>query len=153
MKSKFLFIVLIFTVSGCSQYSFQSDLILAAESSQACQAVKPHAQIDNANSEVIAVNFNNSLSIIELTPEGDKKSAQPVSWSLRSYDRTEIYAFLSQPDKLKVNGINSYDGKNICITFKQKLFEDDELGLDEYRTLADANCCGILTKKKIEKDD
>lgn len=107
----------------------------------------------DTGSEVIAVNFNNSLKIIELTPEGDMKSEQPVSWSVRSYDGTEVYAFLSRPDKLKVKGINSYTGKNICITFNQKLFEDEDLELEKYRALADANCCGILTKKKIEKND
>ncbi len=69
-----------------------------------------------------------------------------------SYNRADTYAVLSRPEKLKVGEIESFTGNQVCVTFYRGLFEDDELGLEDYSALSGQQCCGTLSKKRIERD-
>jgi len=137
---------------GPSKYALKSELTNQRSGGQACETTGPGFYTESGGDEVIAIKFSGGLDFFDLRPEGQNYSESPARWSKLSYNGVDTYAVLSTPSKLKVGDIDTIIGKQVCVTFYQGLFEDDELSLQAYSALAGQQCCGVLSKKKIVRE-
>ena len=151
-----IIIPLLVILSSCqifpSEYEFNSKLVNQQNGGQVCESLSPGFYSESAGDEVINVNFGGGLKSFDLIPEGNTLSESTVKWSKLSYSRTDTYAVLSKPDKLKIGEMDSLTGGQVCVSFFPGLFEDTELGLQNFRALSNQQCCGLLTKKEIERE-
>jgi hypothetical protein len=148
--SIFAFVVVLLT-SSCvllpPDNSFHAVLENQSDNGQSCLNARPTILIDGGAAEVLQVQFKDSFELIELVPEGDERSDDPVKWSQLSPTGPEALASLTRPGELEVGKIKKLTGSSICITFHPALFESNE-ALEAFQSLSGAECCGLLTEEK-----
>lgn len=152
MKLKLFVVFTLLIVSGCillpPDYNFQATLINDTGNNPACRDISPAVFVDGGNSEVLTIQFRDDFEIIELTPEGDKRSSKPVRWSRLSYDESQRLAYLSTPQEASIGDFRDLVDKQLCVTFSPELFKSDEFDVQKYKTLSGSECCGILMIKE-----
>ena len=148
MKLKLFVVTILLTVSGCillpPKYNFQATLANDTGNNSACRDISPAVFVDGGNSEVLTIEFGGDFEIIELTPEGDKRSSKPVRWSRLSYDEAETLVYMSRPQEIPIGDFRDLVDKQLCVTFSPGLFESDEFNVQKYKALSSSECCGIL---------
>ena len=151
MKKLLLPLLILLPLSGCSltpPKDFRADLDQQIDGGQSCANIGMNLIATGGGNEIITVEFGKTRKILELVPEGAKKSTSPVYWSRTSYyDELQRYALLTMPEKLKVGAIDQYNNKKICIKFYPEAFCSAEHSLEEFSELADKTCCGTLQPK------
>jgi len=146
---------LLFLLTSCatllpSSHEYIALLTTQKDGGSNCENVNPSFYSQSGGDEIISVRFGNGMRFFDLRPAGETKSDSAVVWLKNTYDGSKIQARLSQPETLKVGAIDAYVGEQVCIMFNAELFRDDELGLEDFEILADQQCCGVLTKQKID---
>jgi hypothetical protein len=148
--SIFAFVVVLLT-SSCvllpPDNSFHAVLENQSDNGQSCLNARPTIFIDGGAAEILQVQFKDSFEIIELVPEGDERSDDPVKWSRLSSTGPEAWASLTRPGELEVGKIKKLTGSSICITFYPAMFASNE-DFEALQSLSGAECCGLLTEKK-----
>lgn len=139
-------------ISACStgpilppDNNFQAQLVIQTGGGDACSAVRPGLSATGGNDEVITIRFGESFKIVELRPEGDEISPDPVRWTETSENGSETYVLLTEPAQLLVGDLKDHVDQSVCVDFRPGIFTDEDFdGLHDFAALSGVECCGEL---------